>query len=124
MTIVNMDHYMSNIWDWGFLNRCFGNTNIRVTDIDGMVERKGKFLVIETKSHDAPIPEGQKRMFEAMKNNSAFTVLIIWGDKNLPQKCKLILEGNEYEFSSVTAGTIQDIVSMWFHFANQEVLSE
>ena len=50
MTINDPVKFCAGLWDWGILNGCFGDTLIKPTDIDGFVERNGKFLFFETKS--------------------------------------------------------------------------
>lgn len=86
MTIRDMDKFISQLWDWGFLNGCFKGTGIRVSDLDGIVESRGRFLVLEGKSGTAPIPTGQAIMFNAMIRTNAevgydlFTVLVMWGE--------------------------------------------
>ena len=80
MTIRNKDVYMHNLWDWGILSGCFGDKNVAVSDIDGIMERNGQFLVIEAKSIEKEIPMGQSIMFSAMAAMPQFTVLIVWGE--------------------------------------------
>jgi hypothetical protein len=41
MTINKLDAYVAGLWDWVCLDGCFGDTKIRPTDIDGLVERRG-----------------------------------------------------------------------------------
>ena len=75
--------YLSSFWDWTFLNDCFGDTKIRVTDIDGAVERKGYTLIFETKLPDQEVPQGQAILFDNWVNQG-ITVLVIWGERNQP----------------------------------------
>lgn len=119
MTIKNAEFYNTNIWDWGFLDGCFGETRIRVTDIDGFVERKGKFLVIECKSHNSSIPTGQDIMFKKMTETGLFCVLIIWGDANKPEKCELRIKDKIYKYESSDTAFIQQIVRKWFASVNK-----
>lgn len=39
MTIHGSDRFLAGAWDWTVLDGCFGNTQIRPTDVDGMIER-------------------------------------------------------------------------------------
>ena len=59
--IRNADDYTASFWDWSIFNNCFGETTIRMTDVDGMVERKGRFLILETKKPTAEVPPGLLR---------------------------------------------------------------
>ena len=45
-----------SLWDWSTLDGCFGNSKIRVGDIDGFVERRGRVLFIETKYPGSWVP--------------------------------------------------------------------
>lgn len=119
MTINNLENYLSQLWDWGFLDPCFGATQIKVTDIDGFVERNGKFLVIECKSHDSEIPKGQDIMFKAMGRTGLFTILVIWGEKNKPERCKLLTRKGEFVYLDVNENKIKKIVADWYQYANE-----
>jgi len=118
MTIRDTDNYLSQLWDWGFFDECFLPTRIKVTDIDGFVERNKKFLVIETKSHNAPVPMGQQIMFDNMIKTGLFTVLVIWGEANYPEKCLLITRKIKKEYNPVTAFELVELVKKWFRYAN------
>ena len=109
---------MSQLWSWGFLDQCFENTKIKVTDIDGFVERNSKFLVIETKSHDAKLPVGQQIMFEKMIGTGLFTVLVIWGEANKPKRCLLMTRKTVLEYNPVSEQQVVDLVRKWFHYAD------
>lgn len=78
MTIRNMERYVAALWDWGWLNKCFAPSRIRLSDIDGIVECKNRFLVIEGKGRGVDVPGGQGRMFNAM-TAAGFTVLVVYG---------------------------------------------
>jgi hypothetical protein len=118
MTIKNRSYYIGQLWDWGFLDECFRPTKIKVTDIDGFVERNGKFLLIETKSNDAKIPTGQQIMFDNMIKTSLFTVFIIWGNANQPEKGRLFTRKKTIEYPTLNEVKIIQIVKAWFKYAN------
>ena len=52
---------------------------IAVSDIDGIIEISGNFLVLEFKEHNH-IPRGQQILFQRMTRNKPFFVLIIEAD--------------------------------------------
>lgn len=118
MTINNIDYYTDQLWDWGFLNECFGGSSIKVSDIDGIVKRHGKFLVIECKSHNAEVPAGQAIMFNRMVRTGLFTVLVIWGDANRPERCRLLTKKGTVEHSVANEWKIKQIVSNWYEYAD------
>lgn len=77
------------IFEWSFLNKhkCFGKiTSITPMDIDGIVERNGRFIIFETKgsTYDdegklvpIPIPQGQKITLNALAKTGYFTIVVI-----------------------------------------------
>ena len=119
MTIRNTQNYMSQLWDWGFLDQCFEGTKIKVTDIDGFVERNGKFLLLECKSHDALIPMGQDIMFKKMISTGLFTVLVLWGEANKPERCELRTSSKTYIYPNADVSFIQKLVHGWFISVNK-----
>ncbi len=88
MTIHDAAAFVAGIWDWSILAGCFGS-GIEPTDLDGFVERRGHFLVLETKRPGVAIPLGQRRTFEALRQTGLFTVLVVWGETNRPQTARL-----------------------------------
>jgi len=119
--IKNQRSFERGIWDWEPLNGCFGDTKIRVTDLDGFVERKGSFLVLEAKGPGKDIPAGQRITFDALRETGRFTILIIWGPQNQPRRALLMTEHREYEYKNADWQTIQNIVSWWFEVADRGV---
>jgi len=79
MTIRNEAAYMRNLWNWQCLDGCMGERKQCVSDVDGIVERNGQFLVIETKSTGVEVPMGQSIMFSSFTRLPEFRVLIVWG---------------------------------------------
>jgi hypothetical protein len=119
MTIRNRQAYMDNLWDWGFLDDCFGGTKIKVSDIDGVVERNGYFLYLETKSPGKAIPTGQEIMFKRMIENGHNTVIVIWGIPSTPVEIKVFSAkypgGKEIE---ANADKLKELVGAWYQKAN------
>jgi hypothetical protein len=114
MTIENPQRFMAGIWDWGCLRGCFGDTRIEPTDIDGLVERKGHFLLLETKAPTAQIKGGQEIMFQALRATKRFTVLVIWGDAGQPQRGKLYCVDAVSRIFDCDLQTLRAIVAYWF----------
>jgi hypothetical protein len=115
VTIRNIDNFVDSLWDWGFLDDCFGGTRIKVSDLDGIVERHGNVLILETKSPGAPIPKGQEILFNTLTSQSGFTVLVIWGDANKP------VEAQVWGRPRVPADEkrIKDFVASWYKRADR-----
>ncbi len=114
------------IFDWDFLLPAFAGTKIQPTDIDAVIERKGKLLLFETKEDGKKIPSGQIYTFNALlklgKGN--IHLLIIYG------KTKETIKGmQEWYFAKgeirqtekVTCDytTVLARVKKWFAWANK-----
>ena len=57
---------------------------IGMSDVDGIVEINGRFLIVEWKSFSGDIPMGQRIMFERLTQiDKAITVLVVVGDPQL-----------------------------------------
>jgi hypothetical protein len=119
MTIHSPDKYIENIWDWGFLDECFQPTRIKVTDIDGLIERNGRFLVIETKLPNVDIPKGQAILFNALVKTGYFHVLIIWGKRNQPEH--RMFWGYSRKIPTSTENVIE-LVRMWFQLVDAKAV--
>lgn len=82
MNLRSLDDYHRAWWDWSWLNDCFRG-GIRVADVDGIVERRGRFLLLEGKrivsTQPLPLPRGQQLLHDALCATGCFTVLVFWG---------------------------------------------
>lgn len=115
MTIKNPEKFVAGLWDWGCLDNCFPG-KIKVTDIDGLVERKGHFLVLETKSPGVPIPLGQQIMFKNLQRSGLFTIVVVWGNTNQPQEMQVYYSnGKVSEKKPANMATFKQVVSWWNH---------
>jgi hypothetical protein len=120
MNIKNPELFLNSMWDWSPFNNCFGDTKIRIADIDGFVERNGQFLVIETKGHGVPIPFGQKLSYKTLLAGGNATLLYIWGE---PNKTASQVEihyhnGRTAIKQDVTIQQLKDLIGNWFEFAD------
>lgn len=127
MTINNPDKYLAAAWDWGFLKKCFGSTGIEPSDVDGMVERRGNFLVLEAKPPGRGRPlavrikKGQLLNFEAMARTGIFTVIILFGKPNEPEEyCLVNGTPGKSEIKACDLAEIQNIVATWFEAIEAE----
>lgn len=74
-------------FDWSWTQGHLGNGKITPMDFDGVVERKGNFIVFETKGAMVPIPRGQLMTLEAAYRLGVFTILLIEG-KTTPESAQ------------------------------------
>ena len=68
-----------NLVKLGVFDECFPG-NIGFSDIDGVVEIDGHFLLIEWKYGDSELPEGQRIMFENMTKDERWIVVLVNGN--------------------------------------------
>jgi hypothetical protein len=69
--------YKETLPDWGVLDGCFPG-RIAPTDIDGVVEVRGRVLVLEWKRPEGRLPQGQAILIDRLVAKG-FTVFVIWG---------------------------------------------
>ena len=114
VTINNPALFCANLWDWACLDGCFGNTRISPMDIDGIVERHGKFLFIETKAPGVLIPAGQLILLEQLAQKEDFTVLIVYGCPGNPTEIWYWDGKQPILVKSATIEDLRNIVKQWF----------
>lgn len=103
-------------WDWEFLNECFAPTKIRLSDIDGFVERNGHVLILEGKRPNAPIDSGSGQAFSTFIDLGVDDVLIVRGDPSptgRPSICGLYSWRWQRSIGSSIAD-VQRVVRNWF----------
>jgi hypothetical protein len=121
VTIHNADQYMAGVWDWAILDGCFGETKIKPTDIDGFVERNGKFLVLETKQPNVQrVPQGQELTFKALVKRAGAVVIVIFGEQNKPERLKVYssMYPDGFDVEDPDGQHLRDYVKVWFKRAN------
>lgn len=109
--------YLNTIWDWTPFNQCFGGTHIRITDIDGAVERNGKFLFIETKLPGQELPTGQRIFFDKLVKIPGITVLVVWGRPNQPIEAQV---WNKSKRGKTDFKQLAAYLTRWFAWADQQ----
>lgn len=121
MTINNFEHLQNSVWDWSILDGCFGNTKIKVSDIDGIVESKGKFLVLECKFRPTdPVKTGQEILLKALTATKLFTAIVLWGDKT-PEAMQIYYpNGIITDKRKANLHDLRDIVERWYKHTLKE----
>lgn len=98
----------------------FGDTRIAFGDVDGLfvVERKGRFLFMETKTGSEPLWDGQALMLGRLSHVPGFTVIVVRGPKGEPATVARIAAGIEYPEEPTSRADMQRRVDDWFVAAN------
>jgi hypothetical protein len=115
--------YRAELWDWTPFNDCFGDSGIRISDIDGIVERNGLFLMLDGKRvgrrGERAISNGQRRLYTQFANKGGH-VLVFHGQPPITvQWLRQWLPGGEFiqERACDLAG-MRTVVAEWYVWAN------
>jgi hypothetical protein len=87
-------------------------------DFDGVVERKGNFLVFETKDSGVPVPEGQMITLKTLHALGCFTVMLIHG-KAEPESTEIWFPGSTERQHLIGKEAVMQKVSAWYLWADQ-----
>lgn len=119
MAIRNLEQFVNNIWNWDCLSGCFGSEKQKPTDVDGLIERRGNFLLLEAKAPGVELSTGQKILLDHLAKLDAFTILLIWGRPGQPEKLKLVYRGKEYDYPKADLDLLRKITKRWYAMADQ-----
>lgn len=119
MTIRDADKFMEGVWDWGILRGCFGESRIEPSDLDGIAERRGKFLILETKRPGVSVPLGQQILFEAMRRTGLCTIFIVWGERNRPHRIQVMTRHKIHDPTPCDVEKLRSHVKAWYRFADK-----
>ena len=106
------------VFDWSWTQGCFGSGRITPMDFDGVVERKGNFILFETKNLGVPIPQGQMYTLEAAHRLGCFTIFLIHG-KTEPESAQIWYPGVGRREVHEGVETIKSKVSAWYAYAEK-----
>lgn len=118
--IRNRDAFLASFWDWSFLNGAFGGSNIKVSDIDGMVERFGNFLMIEGKKGGV-LSVGQKIMYRTWVNQGNAFLLLSGMDHDDKNMVISAAGGPWPQAGAVYHGTrdaVRNLCNQWYQWAS------
>lgn len=103
-------------FNWDFLKGAFGG-KIMPMDWDGVVERKGNFLVFETKHPGKEIPNGQRFTFEAAHRTGLFTFFFIWGATD-PEQLEIWKPTEKIPVVPTTTESVFALAKEWYDTVN------
>ena len=120
MAIRNLEQFVNNIWNWDCLAGCFGSEKQKPTDVDGLIERRGNFLLLEAKSPGVELSQGQRILLDHLAKLPSFTIIVIWGRPGQPEKLRLIYQGEAYDYPKADLDLLRKITKRWYAMANRE----
>ena len=108
----------SGYWEFDCLNDCFPG-RVTITDLDGIIERRGQFLVFETKNDNVPLPKGQQILLDQLLKLGVFTVVIIWGKPGVTalQRVTRYHRNTEKEVEP-TIEALKELCRKWWDWAD------
>ena len=118
MTIQNLQAHADSFWDWAIFDGCFG-PGVSPMDLDGTVERNLWFLLFETKAPGVPIPKGELITFQSLMATKRFTILFMWGPRNIPVVAELWRWRSIERFEISSLKHCRAIATEWWQFANK-----
>lgn len=99
------------------------NPNFVPSNIDGIAERNGRFLVFEWKRPNESISMGQKMLLQALAASPEFTVIIINGDtddKTTVNSFWLINEDGKPIKRGTGLESLKTFYQKWYKWANDQ----
>jgi hypothetical protein len=105
------------VFDWSWTKGCFGDTKIAPMDMDAVIERRGNFLVLETKSVGAVVPQGQLMTLKALHSLGRFTVMIIHG-KSAPEVSQCWYPNSKKMAELHGVDEAREFVARWYRWAD------
>lgn len=97
------------------------NPNFVPSNVDGICERKGKFLVMEWKREGEKVSKGQQILLQSLAAQHNFMVVVIYGDTDdrtrigkfyiVQPTGRCILAGNGFNM-------FKDYYKTWYDWAN------
>lgn len=106
------------VFDWDFLLPAFAPTRIQPMDLDAVIERRGQFLVFETKSGELPIPDGQRYTLEALCQTGVFTIIVLRAKTAEDITGWDVWHGTCREHHEGDAAALVEYVKRWFKWAS------
>ena len=97
------------------------NPNFIPSNVDGIAERNGYFLILEWKRPGEKMSEGQKRLLKALAANTKFMVVVIIGDTdegtNIQEFWQYSTDGVPFK-AGIGFGSFKEWYRLWYEFAN------
>jgi len=112
--------YRAELWDWTPFNDCFGDSGIRISDIDGMVERNGFFLMLDGKRLGAYLSSGQLRMYKQFALKGGHVIVFHGTPPATVVTVRQWLPGDADVVGPVDCDLdgLKSIVASWYQWAN------
>ena len=108
--------------DYGdFYGLIHDNAGFLPSNVDGICERKGKFLVMEWKRENEKISKGQEYLLKAFAKQPNFIVLIIYGDTDNGtnvEKYYLVNQDGSCTLAGSNFAMLKEFYKNWYEMAD------
>ena len=97
------------------------NPHLVPSNVDGIAERNGYFLILEWKRLGEKMSEGQKRILQALAASPKFIVIVIIGDTdngtNIQEFWQYTADGKPFK-AGIGFGSFKEFYKLWYQFAD------
>lgn len=97
------------------------NPHFCPSDLDGIAERNGHFLIMEWKRPGEKMSEGQKRLLAALAANTRFMVIVIIGNTdngtNIQEFWQYTQDGKPFK-AGMGFESFKEFYRMWYELAD------
>jgi len=108
--------------DFGdFAGMVESNPKLLPSDLDMIIERKGKFCVGEWKRQGENISQGQEILLKTLAKQSQFTVCVIIGNTDIKTVINSVLcisKSGEYRKIGASLDDLKVFINQWYEWAN------
>lgn len=108
--------------DFGeFAGMIESNPKLLPSDIDMIIERKGKFFVGEWKRQGENLSQGQEILLKTLAKQPQFTVCVIIGktdNETIVQSILCINKSGEYKKIGASVDDLKMFINQWYEWAD------
>ena len=108
--------------DFGdFAGMVESNPKLLPSDIDMIIERKGKFFVGEWKRQGENLSQGQEILLKTLAKQQQFTVCVIIGNTDTETVINSVLcisKSGEYRKIGASLDDLKVFINQWYEWAN------
>ena len=98
-----------------------GNENFLPSDLDGIAERNGHFLIMEWKRPGEKMSDGQKYLLKALAANPKFMVVVIIGNTDdgtkIDEFWQYASDGKCFK-SGIGFNSFKEFYRLWYDYAD------
>jgi len=108
--------------DFGdFAGMVESNPKLLPSDLDMIIERKGKFFVGEWKRQGENLSQGQEILLKTLAKQQQFTVCVIIGNTDIKTVINSVLcisKSGEYRKIGASLDDLKEFINQWYEWAN------